>query len=533
VSPSGRSGSLQGGQSQITIAGFDELCAVLHTQLAYWAQVELAYNQVFVNGHDEEKTCYRARELHFQQLVSDMSKQSAKVKDVFDTVVANRRQGAKKRAPTDPESCLRTEVEELVQEKGAMSLRVAEHKAENERKVVERAELLETNRVEMNRKILEFQAERERLERDKHNTMLEMTNYQEESRRLMVQEEANVAKKITDIQFDSERRVKSAREEANRRLAESREQTERQVQKERQVTNEVIHVLRELPPLQTAMELGDLRLLEEELEKWRLESLPDRFGDCKSVVEAVVKLAMERLVTWRGVEVMWKDVMREVEHLPSNLPALTRQCQRIFRVLKESQLTKIDLRRSDPQAMERICVILQTWQERAMLHPNEVQRLIVRKAATWPQLGSFDFADLDICLRLVDREGCDAFLSRAKALVQNEKTAPQDLKPLLSHIQTMLFFLKYTTSEDLKLTYTEFQKQASELEPAVLEYLQWAEQEYPPGSELVRVAAGKDLMDGNNVASVMQELRKPRMFQSKTGLGPFREIFLSMGFGHE
>ena len=36
--------------------------------------------------------------------------------------------------------------------------------------------------------------------------------------------------------------------------------------------------------------------------------MPDKFGECKSVVEAVVKLARERLITWRGVEHALKEL---------------------------------------------------------------------------------------------------------------------------------------------------------------------------------------------------------------------------------
>jgi len=305
-------------------------------------------------------------------------------------------------------------------------------------------------------------------------------------------------------------------------MAESRMQTEEQLRKERQVTDRIMNVLHDLPPLQTAMELGDLALLEEELRKWKMELLPDRFGECKGVVEAVLKLARERLLTWRGVEHTWKEVLREVKALPSDLDNLTRQSQRIFRTLKESQLTMLDLRRSDPKAMDRICEVLLAWQQRAMAHPNHVQTLIVRKAATWPQLGAFDFADLDICLRLVDREGSEVFLSRASALVEDERTAPQKLRPLLSHLETMLFFLKYTTSEDLQLAYAEFGKQSREVDPKVFEYLKWAERVYPPGSELVRISQGRDLMDGKKVGSVLKELRKAG---DNDVLGPFREIF--------
>eukprot|EP00435_Cladocopium_sp_Y103_P052861 s1305_g16.t1 len=99
-------------------------------------------------------------------------------------------------------------------------------------------------------------------------------------------------------------------------------------------------VLRELPPLQAGMELGDLACLEMELEKWRGQVISDRFGECKGVVEAVVNMAKERLVTWRAVDHTWKEVIREVERIPSTLASLTNQCQRLFRALKEAQLTK-------------------------------------------------------------------------------------------------------------------------------------------------------------------------------------------------
>jgi len=510
--------------------GLDVLFAVLNIQLACWSHIEIASQDMlnFSGMEDNRVVHIRSAELHFKELLGDMTKQSSRLRQALDSALASRAQARKGRvsaAQIDPEACLRAECERLVAEKAEVCRRLADVQAEGERKHLERAVKDETTRAEMSRQSHEFQAERERMELEKDNMLKQMSNFQEESMRKMRLEEAEMAMKIEKLRAESERKIALERAAASRRLAESRQQTERQVQKERQVTQDIMVALQELPPLQTAMELGDLRLLETELEKWKFDALPDRFGECKGVVQAVVKLAQERVITWRGVEYMLRDVMKEVEHLQTNNAALTRQCQRVFRVLKESQLTKIDLRRSDPQALDRICEVLLTWQERTMLHPNEVQRLIVQKVVTWPHLGAFDFADMDICLRLVDRENCEAFLSRAKQLVENESTAPQDLKPRLSHIETMLFFLKYATLEDLQLTHAEFRKQAAELEPEVAEYFKWAEQEYPPGCELVRVSPGKDLMDGKNVASVLQELRKPRDARMKDGLGPFRDFF--------
>eukprot|EP00929_Paragymnodinium_shiwhaense_P000642 TRINITY_DN10088_c0_g1_i3.p1 TRINITY_DN10088_c0_g1~~TRINITY_DN10088_c0_g1_i3.p1 ORF type:complete len:1644 (-),score=470.94 TRINITY_DN10088_c0_g1_i3:125-5056(-) len=564
----------------IPAVGFETLCAVLHTQLACWGQLEVATQQIFSGIAKSELASGLGSftMLHFQELVSDMGKQSARLRQVLETTLASRssmqhlRRGRSSPSPIDMEASLRAENERLVAERAEMSRRLAQHQADNERRKAESAATDEANKAEMSRQKAEYELERQKLEQEKEALIRQMSTTQAESLRKMAMEEAEMANKMERLHKESERRIQSERAQAEKRaaeimekterqkeklrgqmeqelervkeeterklllerqaashrLAESRQQTEKQLQKERQVTNDIMHVLRELPPLQTAMELGDLALLDEELEKWRPDALgSDRFGDCKGVVEAVVKLAQERRVTWREVECTWKDVMKEVEHLPTSTSVLTRQSHRIFRVLKEAQLTKIDLRRSDAQAMERALQVFLAWQSRTMLHPNEVQRLIVRKAVLWPQLGSFDFADLDICLRLVDRENCDAFLSRAKALVQDESTAPQDLKPLLAHIETMLFFLKYATKEDLQLAHTEFRKQTAE--PAVVEYMQWAATEYPPGTELVNVSADKDLLDGQNVGTVLQELRKPRssglFSKTRDGLGPFREFF--------
>ena len=40
--------------------------------------------------------------------------------------------------------------------------------------------------------------------------------------------------------------------------------------------------------------------------------LSERFGDCKGVVEAVVNMAKERLVTWRGVDHTWKARIEQI-----------------------------------------------------------------------------------------------------------------------------------------------------------------------------------------------------------------------------
>merc|ERR1719491_1500624 len=147
---------------------------------------------------------------------------------------------------------------------------------------------------------------------------------------------------------------------------------------EREVTESILVVLRELPPLQASMELGNLALLEEEVRKWD-DLLPERFGDCAGVVEAVVRLAKERLLLWRGVDHTWKDILREVENMPSNLQALALQSQRLFRALKEAQLTKMDMKRSDPEALEKASKVMLAWQERAMVHSNSLHQRIVQK----------------------------------------------------------------------------------------------------------------------------------------------------------
>jgi len=428
---------------------------------------------------------------------------------------------------------LRNEREDLV-------TKVTEQKADFERRLAddirkmtekqgefyaECGRTVEANRAEMSRQMLEFQAERERFEQEKADMVRKINQVRQEGEAKMKKEEAELAKKMAKLHEECEKKVAEEMAAAERRVSEGRRHTDSLIQKERQVTDSIKHVLRELPPLQTAMELGDLALLEDELKKWKMDLLPEHFGECKGVVEAVLKLARERLVSWRGVEQTWKDVLREVEHLPTSLPALTRQSQRIFRTLKESQLTMLDLNRSDPEAMERTCEVLLAWQEREMAHSNHVQRLIVRKTVMWRQLGPFDFADLDICLRLVDREGSSAFLSRAEALVEDERTAPSQLRPLLSHLETMLFFLKYTMSEDLALTHIEFQKLARDADASVSEYLKWAESVYSPGCELVHGKEGQDLMDVGNVQNVLRDLRKSPSFFKKDGLGQFREIF--------
>merc|ERR1719331_3016872 len=95
-----------------------------------------------------------------------------------------------------------------------------------------------------------------------------------------------------------------------------------------------------LPPLQAAIELGDVRLLEEELNQWEgVKAVHESFGECKSVVEAVVKMARERLLIWREVEITLREVLRQVEKLPESVPALAECCHRLFRAVKDAQLT--------------------------------------------------------------------------------------------------------------------------------------------------------------------------------------------------
>jgi len=376
------------------------------------------------------------------------------------------------------------------------------------------------------RATVESRAECEQMAEEKAQIARQLADFRAECEQGMVREKAEMMSRMAEFRAECERKVVEEKAAMDRRLAEARKQTEAQLQTERQSTEHLRHAIRDLPPLQTAMELGDLGLLEEELQKWRGGALPERFGECKGVVEAVVKLARERLVTWRGVQHTLKDVLREVEHLPTGTAALMEHCQRLFRALKEAQLTKMDLCRSDPGAIDRIGDVFNAWQERAMCHPNGVHRLIIRKVITWSQLGPFDFTDLEICMRLVDRAefGSEVFLSRARTIVEDETSAPKDLRPLLSHVETMLFFLKYIKSEDLRLTHMEFRKQFGKLDRFVAGYLARAEKEYPPGSELVRLSEGQSIMDGVQVTAVLEQIRRaPR--GGADCLGLFRDIF--------
>jgi len=381
-------------------------------------------------------------------------------------------------------------------------------------------------RSECERRIQEERVSEERLAQERAAASKQVAEFRAECEKRITKEQTELQGKMAAFRAECELKVAEETAAMERKLEEARRQTDAQLQAERRSTDQVRHVLSELPPLQAAMELGDVGLLENELRKWKGDVLPERFGECKGVVEAVVKLARERLISWRGVEHVLKDVLKQVERLPGTTAALLEHCHRLFRALKEAQLTKMDLRRSHPQATDRICEVLLAWQERAMSHSNRVQKLIVRKVVNWPQLGQFDFADLDICLRLVDRQeqGNEVFLTRARAIVEDETTAPKDLRSLLSHVETMLFFLKYTKAEDLRLTHAEFRKQSSKLDSTVAGYLSQAERDYPPGAELVRLTEKRgNLMDGKEVAAVLEEIR--RAPSGKDNLGIFRDIF--------
>jgi len=423
-----------------------------------------------------------------------------------------------------------SEKERLLEDCQRLELERREQKVLAERRVVEvraECELLLSQEKEQTAAVSnQSQAECERMAEEKATMLKQLADFRADCDARMAREKAEMQQKMESFRFESERKAEQEKGDMEQSLKESRRQTELQLQTERQVTEHIKHAMSELPPLQAAMELGDMAALDRELKKWK-GALPDRFGDCKGVVEAVVKLARERLMTWRSVEHVLKEVLKEVERLPGSVTVLMEHCHRLFRALKEAQLTKMDLNKSDPQAMERICQVLILWQERAMSHSNGVQKLIIRKVVTCPALGTFDFADLDICLRLVDREESvnEVFLTRAMALVEDPNTAIKDLRALLSHVETMLFFLKYTKSEDLRLTHQEFRRQAPRLDRAVAGYLAKAEQEYPPGAELVRLTQHQGLVGGEEVAAVLEEIRRPPAGGGHDCLGLFRDIF--------
>jgi len=402
----------------------------------------------------------------------------------------------------------------------AMEQRIAQLRAEFEQRLAE-------ERAAVAKVTVETRAECRQMAEEKADITKRLASFRDQCEQGVLLEKQDMMNRMADFRAECERKVSEEKEAMSRRLAEARQQTEAQLQTERQITDAIKNAIRDLPPLQAAMELGDLQLLEIEVRKWRGDALPERFGECRGVVEAVVKLAAERLLSWRGVQRTLKDVLKEVEHLPASLAVLMQQCQRLFRALKEAQLTKMDLRRSDPQASERILEVFMAWQERAMCNPNSVHRAIVRKVVMWPQLGQFDFTDLEICLRLVDRAevGSEVFLSRARAIVEDETTAPKDLRPLLSHVETMLFFLKYVKSEDLSLTHKEFRKQAAKLDRHVATYLARAEREYPPGCELVRLSEGQGLTGDVEISAVLEQIRRLPAGARQDSLGLFREIF--------
>jgi len=393
-----------------------------------------------------------------------------------------------------------------------------EHEEEKERL---REELMQEWEVEKASLESAMETEKAAMEQD-------LRDYRREFERKMQEEAAAMEKRAAQSREECERRIAEEKTAMERGLTEARSQMEAQIQREQEVTAHVMKAIRELPPLQIAMQSGNITVLEDELQKWKGTSLPERFGDCKGVVEAVMNLARERLITWRGVDHTLTEVLNEVEHSSGSARVLVEHCQRLLRILKEAQLTQLMLSQSNPGALEQLIQVFLSWQQKAMANSNAVQRLIVRKVATWPQLGPFDFVDLDVCLRLVDRgpgPASDVFLSRAHAIVQDEATAPKDLKGLLSHIETMLFFLKYVKSEDIALTHLEFQKQNRGLGPPMAHYLQWAAEAYAPGSELVRLSDDRGLVDEKDVTAVLEELRSSRPGAHGDILQAFREIF--------
>jgi len=447
----------------------------------------------------------------------------------------------------------RAECERMAKEKSEMTKKMAELRVERDKKMAKEKETmlqkmsefrsqcedkLRKEQANMTKQTDELKAECHRIALDKAEMAKKTADFRALCERKMAEEKERTTKKTTLSRAEFEQQMANEKRESERRLAEARAQTEAQLICERQVTNDIRRALQELPPVQAAMEMGDLRILEDELSKWGPEKNLDGFGECRGVVEALLKLAQERVVTWRDVQHTLKDVLREAEGLVRSPTALYDHCQKLFRAIKEAQLTKMNLRRTDPKLMGLVDQTFVNYYKNAMIHPNNVHQLIVRKVLGWQNLGPFDFADLDICLRFVDRggSGSEVFLSRAEALVQDVTTAPRDLKPLLSHVETMLFYLKYTKSEDLALCHMEFREHSGKLDRHVKDYLRYAEQEYAPGCELVRFTEDRDLMKRTDVTHVLEQLRQwdhkdmlgsllPGTKPSSNGLAVFREIF--------
>jgi len=414
-------------------------------------------------------------------------------------------------------AALRGDLKKMAADKEEMSRDTLEFRAQCETILAEQKE-------DMARKGKEQRAQLEQMSKEKEAAFVK---YRKENESRMAEEKARMDKKMREVHNQCEDQIVKEKQKMDRTLDQARKQTEAQLKAEREITESVRHALKELPPLQTAMEMGDLKLLESELDKWTGDVLPDRFGECKGVVDAVVKLARERFLTWRSVCHTLKDVLRESDRVQGNTQTLQDMCQKLFRALKEAQLTRLDLTRSDADSVARVMELFLLWQERAFLNSNNVQKKIIENVIGCSDLGPFDFADLDICMRLVDREpvGSEIFLSRAQAVVDDKTTKPKDLRATLSHIETMLFFLKYTKSEDLRLTYVEFGKSRTSLETVVQSYLQWAEQRYPPGKELVQIAQNHNMNNSEEVGAVLQQLRRPPNMRGADPLAQFREIF--------
>jgi hypothetical protein len=495
------------------------------------AQLRGEYEQIAKQKAQKEKEMTKLR-ADMELKMIEMTKKTAETRAECERIEAEKAGLAKEMAK------FRQKTEKkMADEQAEMRKRISESRAEYEQIVVQKAELAremslfrsktEQKMADVTAKMSDSKTECERLAKQKADMEKEISDIRNKTLKKLEAEKEEANRKMAAARQEYELQLQREQTAAKKQLSDARDQTERQLAAEREITSHIMQAIRELPPLQAAMELGDIRNLEDELEKWEAsESLPDRFGECKGVVEAVLKLANERLLTWREVEHTLHDVLRQMQRLPGSVSALTEHCQRLFRALKEAQLTKMDLRRSDPQATDHICEVLLAWQEKVMHHSNAVQRAMIRKVAIEKNLGTFDFADLDICLRLVDRGdvGNEVLLTRALAIVEDESTSAKDMKPLLAHLETMLFFLKYTKSEDLGMCHAEFAKSGANQEHEVAKYIRWASQECPPGSELVRLQPGRDIMDRKDVASVLEEMRQVRPGQ-RDSIGTFREIF--------
>eukprot|EP00928_Gymnodinium_smaydae_P087193 TRINITY_DN71500_c0_g1_i1.p1 TRINITY_DN71500_c0_g1~~TRINITY_DN71500_c0_g1_i1.p1 ORF type:complete len:1425 (-),score=377.94 TRINITY_DN71500_c0_g1_i1:98-3829(-) len=272
-----------------------------------------------------------------------------------------------------------------------------------------------------------------------------------------------------------------------------------------------VSAVKAVEPLQRCIDEGDAAELLRAVEvlKADMEAGEERrrevYGMFAQVVVPFYEAAQSKVRNWQDIMATVRAVIRSVSSTQTEgLPR--QQAKRLFNAVREASVVGLNIATTDEDASSQIVQTLNDFFVKEGYVGNNLQLEILRRVAACKNFFEFDFTDLSSCICFADKEETQAndfFLSRATTLVATSEV--HEFKDILSLLDTVIFFLRFLSKEDLTMTYKKYR--AIQSEPWVRKYIDFAEKQYAPGCELVKTA-GRDLSSQDELEAILNQLHE-------------------------